>query len=70
MPQIMMLIAGAAVLAGARWLAREMQARAAEAERAAADAQRRAGEASRTPRDLGSLEWDADARVYRPGRDK
>lgn len=66
MPQIVLLIAGAGLLAGARWLAREMHTRAAEAERATAEAQRSAAEASRGPKDLGALEWDAEASVYRP----
>lgn len=68
MPQIVLLIAGAGLLAGARWLAREMQTRAAEAERAAAEARRGAAEHAQGPKDLGTLEWDADARVYRPRR--
>ncbi len=67
MPQVVLLIAGAGLLAGARWLAREMQARAAEAELAAAEAQRRAADAI-GPKDLGALEWDAEASVYRPVR--
>lgn len=68
MPQIVLLIAGAGLLAGARWIAREMQARAAEAERATAEAHRRAADAARGPKDLGALEWDAEAHVYRPRR--
>lgn len=67
MPQIVLVIAGAGLLAAARWLAREAQSRAAEAEQAAADAQRRAAEAL-GPKDLGALEWDAEASVYRPVR--
>lgn len=67
MPQIVLVIAGAGLLAAARWLAREAQSRAAEAEQATADAQRRAAETS-GPKDLGALEWDAEASVYKPAR--
>ena len=56
------------LLAGARWIVREIQSRAAEAEHAAAEAHRRASEAAMGPKDLGSLEWDAEASVYRPVR--
>ena len=68
MPQIVLFIAGAGLLAGARWIVREIQSRAAEAEHAAAEAHRRASEAAMGPKDLGSLEWDAEASVYRPVR--
>lgn len=61
MPQIVLFIAGAGLLAGARWIVREIQSRAAEAHR-------RASEAAMGPKDLGSLEWDAEASVYRPVR--
>ena len=65
MPQLIALaLLGAGVAAGYRWVARQMEnARAAfdhkqEAERRSAD--------DGQPKDLGELEWDAAAQVYRP----
>jgi hypothetical protein len=53
--------------AGGRWLARVLTQQAEEAARVANEMQRRA-QASRVPKDLGVLEFDAAAQVYRPKR--
>lgn len=58
----------AGVLAGARWLAKEIARQAEEAARMAEDLHRRTAEAARAPKDLGTLEYDAAAQVYRPAR--
>jgi hypothetical protein len=66
MPHVMFaVLAGAAIGAGMKWLAREM-ARAADAARMAHDQMSRPP-LKVAPKDLGTLEWDADAGVYRPG---
>jgi hypothetical protein len=69
MPQLIALtLVGAGLYAGYRWLAREVR-RAAEAARLEeAEVERRAAAAARVPRNLGRLEWDDEARVYRPSR--
>lgn len=63
-PLVILAIVGAGCFAGYRLFNRVVDsveaARRAEAERARA----RRGDA----RDLGALEWDAEAKVYRPGR--
>jgi hypothetical protein len=56
---------GAGLFAGMKWLAKEM-ARAAAAARAAHEQMTRNSPLQSVPKDLGSLEWDADAGVYRP----
>jgi len=67
MPQfIVIALAGAGLYAGYRWLSREMQRGAAEAMRAHEEIARRAADATGRPRDLGTLEWDEAAGVYRP----
>lgn len=53
----------AGVFAGARWLAQVLAWQAAEAQRVAEELQRRA---AAPPKDLGALEYDAAAQVYRP----
>lgn len=65
MPQVVAaVLIGAGIAAGVKWLAKEM-ARAAEAARAAhEDLGRR--RVTTAPKDLGTLEWDAKAGVYRP----
>ena len=65
MPQVVAaVLIGPGIAAGVKWLAKEM-ARAAEAARAAhEDLGRRRVTAA--PKDLGTLEWDAKAGVYRP----
>jgi hypothetical protein len=66
MPHVMFaVLVGAGIGAGMKWLAREM-ARAADAARMAHDQMSQAP-LKVAPKDLGTLEWDADAGVYRPG---
>jgi hypothetical protein len=62
MPQLVVLgLLGAGLYAGYRLIAREVR-------RAVAAAEAELSSAKRVPRDLGTLEWDAEARVYRPKR--
>ncbi|MCB1513443.1 MAG: hypothetical protein KDJ18_01250 [Hyphomicrobiaceae bacterium] len=68
MPQVLLLlIAGAGAVAGARWLARNLESMAADARRMAEEAERKA-EAARSgeARDLGKLEFDPSTGQYRP----
>jgi hypothetical protein len=65
MPQVIVLgLAGAGLYAGCRWLARELRRALEAAEAASKDVAAK----SIGPRDLGALEWDAEAGVYRPAR--
>lgn len=68
MPQVvLLLIAGAGAIAGARWVAKQLDQLAEEARRAAAEAEQRAREArSGAARDLGVLELDPSTGQYRP----
>jgi hypothetical protein len=67
MPQLIGLaLAGAALYAGYKRLAKELRRAADAAERARAEFRRRAGESAGGPKDLGALEWDEKAGVYRP----
>ncbi len=59
------VLIGAGIGAGVKWLAREMT-RAADTARMAHEHMSRADPLN-APKDLGKLEWDADAGVYRPG---
>lgn len=60
MPQLIgWALAGAALYAGYKWLAKGLR-------RARAELGRRGGERTGAPKDLGELEWDAKAGVYRP----
>jgi hypothetical protein len=59
-----MLIA-AGVYAGTRWVVQSLTRQAEEAARVAEDLRRRAAGAT-APKDLGALEYDAAAQVYRP----
>jgi hypothetical protein len=59
------VLIGAGVAAGMKWLAKEMS-RASEAARDAAERMTSNTSLKSMPRDLGYLEWDADAGVYRP----
>ncbi len=62
MPQLIALAAaGTLAYAGYKWLIKQNERTAAKAR---AEAQR-----ARQPRDLGSLQWDDHAGVYRPRRD-
>ncbi len=67
MPQVVAaVLIGAGIAAGVKWIAKEM-ARAADAARVAHDeVTRRREPAQVAPKDLGTLEWDAKAGVYRP----
>lgn len=68
MPQFLLLmIAGAGAIAGARWAARKLDELAQEAQRAAAEAEQRAqAQRSGSARDLGTLELDAATGQYKP----
>lgn len=68
MPQFLILmVAGAGALAGARWAARKLDNLAAEARQMAAKAEERANATrSNAARDLGSLEYDTITGQYRP----
>jgi hypothetical protein len=59
------VLIGAGVAAGMKWLAREMS-RASEAAREAAERMTHNRPLRSLPKDLGYLDWDADAGVYRP----
>lgn len=68
MPQLVAaVLIGAGVAAGVKWIAREV-ARAAEIARQAHEQMTRPSELQTVPKDLGTLEWDAEAGVYRPAR--
>ena len=70
MPQLIALaLLGAGAVAGYRWFSRQMVAARAAAERAEAELRRAADMAGGQPKDLGALEWDASAGVYKPRRD-
>ena len=68
MPQFLVLmLAGAGALAGARWAAKQLDKMAAEARGMADEAERQAEAARSTKaRDLGTLEYDATTGQYRP----
>lgn len=75
MPQLIALaLAGAGLYAGYKWLAKEIGKAGAEAERMREAAERRAGSSETGDpnsgtgplKDLGALEWDEAAGVYRP----
>ena len=69
MPQLVVIaIVGAGFYAGYRWLAKEVRRAVEAADRERAELERRAAERARMPRDLGPLEWDEEAGVYRPAR--
>ncbi len=68
MPQLVAaLLIGAGISAGVKWIAREM-ARAADVARETQEQMARGPELNTVPKDLGTLEWDAEAGVYRPAR--
>ena len=69
MPQaVTALLVGAGIVAGVRWLAKEI-ARVAEATRLAHDELSREEKGASIPvKDLGTLVWDPNAGVYRPSR--
>ena len=68
MPQLLLLMAvGAGLYTGYKWISREVARATAAADQASA-ALRRSAEAARgrSPKDLGELEWDEKAGLYRP----
>jgi len=66
MPQVVAaVLIGAGLAAGVKWLAKEM-ARAAQAARLADDKPKSRKPVMAAPKDLGTLEFDAEAGVYRP----
>jgi hypothetical protein len=68
MPQLVaVIIAGAGLYAGLRWLSKALERHALAARRAAEDelARRERG-AGRPVKDLGTLEYDPESRIYRP----
>jgi len=69
MPQVIaLLLAGAGAYAGYRWVSREVRRALATAQKAEEGLRRQAANVSGAPKDLGSLEWDAEAGVYRPSK--
>ncbi|MGQ0671896.1 MAG: hypothetical protein ACT4N2_03320 [Hyphomicrobium sp.] len=65
-PVIAALAAAAGLFAGARWIALQVARRTEEARATAESMARRARENVAAPRDLGALEFDPEAKVYRP----
>lgn len=63
MPQLVVLaLAGAGLLAGYKWLSKKIEAQMnAEPVRETAEAS-----APGAPKEMGALEWDGEAKVYRP----
>ncbi len=69
MPQVIALVlAGAGLYAGYRWVSREVRRALAAAEEAQEELRTRAAKVSGMPKDLGSLEWDEETGVYRPSK--
>ncbi len=67
MPQVIaVMIAGAGIYAGFKWLSRAFEHHVEEAERRAEELSRRAADAARVTKDLGTLEYDPVSRVYKP----
>ena len=70
MPQVVAaVLIGAGIAAGVKWIARELT-RAADTARMAHEEMTRRGPLTAAPKDLGALEWDAEAGVYRPSRSR
>jgi hypothetical protein len=68
MPQLVAaVLIGAGLAAGVKWIAREM-ARASDVVRQTHEQMTRAPELNSVPKDLGALEWDDEAGVYRPAK--
>lgn len=69
MPQVIALVlAGAGLYAGYRWVSREVRRALAAAEEAQEELRTRAAKVSGMSKDLGSLEWDEETGVYRPSK--
>ena len=67
MPQLIVLaVAGAGLIAGYKWVSRKVTAHMKAAEELRGEAARKA--AGLGPKEMGELEWDADAQAYRPAR--
>ena len=67
MPQVVaVMIAGAGIYAGLRWLSRTLEHHVREAQLHAEELSRRATDATRVTKDLGTLEYDPATRVYKP----
>ena len=64
-PVVAAVLVGAGVFAGVKWISRKM-ARVAQAARLAREELSRDQRVATVPKDLGTLEWDAAAGVYRP----
>lgn len=65
MPHVIALaLAGAGLAAGYKWVSKKVSAHL-EAERARAEAAQREAAG---PKEMGSLEWDAETGVYKPQR--
>jgi len=66
MPHVVaFVLIGAGVAAGLTWAAKELR-RASHNPRLARQKPRRRPHVTTSPKDLGALEWDAKAGVYRP----
>ena len=75
MPHVVaLMLAGAGLYAGYRWLARQAGLVAEDLKQAEAALKRRAAQGEERARDvakdLGQLEWDETAGVYRPTNSK
>jgi len=69
MPQVIVLVlTGAGLYAGYRWVSREVRRALAAAAEAHDGLKTEAAKAAGVPKDLGPLEWDEKAGVYRPSR--
>ena len=68
MPQVVAaVLIGAGIAAGLKWLAKELTRAGEQTRLATEDLKRRGATATaHGPKNLGSLEWDAKAGVYRP----
>lgn len=67
MPQVIALVlAGAGLYAGYRWISREIGGALTAASEAQEELRSQAANVSGVPKDLGTLEWDEAAGVYRP----
>jgi hypothetical protein len=67
MPQVFALVlAGAGLYAGFKWVQRALKGAEAEALRREAELRAAAARAGVAPKDLGTLEYDDKTGVYRP----
>jgi hypothetical protein len=67
MPQVIALVvAGAGLYAGFKWISRVLSDTQDALARTEAEVQRREAGVRGTPKDLGTLEYDAQSGVYRP----